>query len=290
LANASAELNLNGGVVSTRNIVRRSSQGYGKIRFNGGTLRPRTAGQTLQNMSAVTISTNSAVIDTSRASYTIAQNLLSDPDVDGAIDGGLIKIGANTLALTGTDNTFRGTVDVQEGLLQARLAATNDIHVASQATLDALGTSLTAGDLGGEGALTNGAVKVLGTLNAGVGDTPAGAAMSVENLTLAAGSIYACASVGSGPGIEANDYVTVTDALTVEGAGVVDLERTQDDPITIPYDIEIMSYGSFSGSFAGWQTVNTGLPDGTAYATVVRAEDGVVTLSIRYSGLIMILR
>jgi hypothetical protein len=51
-----------------------------------------------------------------------------------------------------------------------------------------------------------------------------------------------------------------------------------------------MSYGTFSGSFAGWKAVNTGLPPAVHPALVITAADGRVTVQVRYSGLLLMVK
>lgn len=288
-SNAKATLYLNGGTLSTRNIIRQGNVGTGTIYFNGGTLLPRTTGQTLQNMTAIFVSTNGAVFDTSLASYTVAQNLLVDPDLGGTPDGGLVKHGTNMLTITGI-NTFRGPIDVQAGLLQARVSATNDLFVATNAAFDALGLRATVGDLTGEGTLTNGTIAVTGRLDAGTNNAPAGARMTVANLSLVKDMTFACDWTTNMLGQITNDFVAVTSTLAPEGAGTFDLGCTEADPITLPFSCTIMSYGSLSGHFIGWKAINTGIPAEKHVTTIVTASNGVVTLEIRYGGTLFLLR
>jgi fibronectin-binding autotransporter adhesin len=281
-------LNLEGGTLIASNIVRGAGTGY--VRFNGGTFMPRSSNSTMTGLTAATVSTNGAVIDTTLADgYTVAQNLLHDPEL-AAADGGLVKLGTNTLSLTGTGNTFNGLVDVRTGLLRARLGGTNDLSVAASAFFDALGDRCTVGDLTGSGTLTNGIIAVTGALEAGTNNAPAGARMTVQNLSLVKGSTFVCTWSTDGVGKITNDFVTVTGTLAPEGAGFIDLGRTEADPIPMPFTTTIMSYGSLSGSFAGWKAINTGVPAGKALATVVTAANGFVILEVRYGGTLIMLR
>lgn len=288
-ATAVATLRLNGGTLSTRNIVKAASA-QGTLSWNGGTLRPHTAGQTLQNLTAVQMSTNGAVIDTSLAAYTVAQDLLTDPALAGAADGGLLKLGAHALGLTGSGNTFRGPVRVNAGLLRARLGGTNDLAVAEGAAFDALGERCTVGALTGTGTLSNGVIAVVGTLDPGTNGAPAGAAMTVQHLALTEGAVVACPWSTNSLGQITCDRVTVTGSLTVEGPGRFDLGRTEAAPIPMPFSQTVMTYGSFSGTFAGWKAVNTGLPEGKATTTLVETAAGQVTLHVRYSGTLLLVQ
>jgi len=288
--NATGTLNLNGGMLSASNIVRHTT-GTATLRFNGGTFQPLTHGLTLTNLTAAYVSTNGALIETSLANgYTVAQNLLHDPALGATRDGGLVKLGTNTLSLTGAGNTFNGLVDVRNGLLRARLGGTNDLAVATNAFFDALGERCTVGDLTGYGTLTNGVLAVTGRLDAGTNNAPAGARITVQNLALVGGATFACDWTTNALGQVTNDVAVVTGALAAEGPGFFDLGRTEAKPVRLPFSAPVMSYGSFSGSFAGWKAVNTGLPAGKAYATVVTAAGGTVTLDIRYSGTLLMVK
>lgn len=281
-------LHLAGGSLIASNIVR--GAGVGTVRFNGGTFFPRAAGQTMSGLTAAYVSTNGAVIDTSLADYTVAQNLLTDAMLDGATDGGLLKLSTNTLSLTGTGTTFNGLVDVRTGLLRARLGGTNDLSVATNAFFDALGDRCTVGDLTGSGTLTNGVIAVTGRLDAGTNNAPAGARMTVQNLTFVRGSTFVCTWSTNSIGQVTNDFVLVTGTLTPEGAGFFDLGRTEANPIPMPFQATVMSYGNLPGNFAGWKAINTGVPAGKAFATVVTAANGVVTLGVRYGGTLITVR
>lgn len=283
-------INLNGGTLITRNIVKGSGS-EAIVRFNGGTLKPNLDGQTLSGLTAAYVSTNGALVDTTLANGTLfAQNLLTDPALAGVADGGLAKLGTNTLSLTGTGNTFCGPVRVQEGLLRARLGGTNDLFVAAVAAFDALGVRCEIGDLTGTGPCTNGTLAVRGRLDAGTNGAPAGAAISVQNLALAAGATFACDWTTNALGQVTNDFVAVTGTLAPEGTGFFDLGRAEAEPIPMPFTATILSYGSFSGSFAGWKAINTGLPGNTRYATVITVSRGLVKLDVRYGGTLITIR
>jgi len=288
-ATAIATLRLDGGTLSTRNIVK-AANAQSTVWFNGGTFRPHTANQTLQNLTAAYVSTNGTVIDTSLAAYTVAQDLLRDPVLGPAADGGLLKLGANTLSLTGSGNSFSGPVRVNAGLLRARLGGTNDLAVAQGAAFDALGERCTVGDLTGTGTLSNGVIAVTGLLDPGTNGAPAGATMTVQHLALTSGSVLACPWRTDSLGQVTNDFVTVTGTLSTEGPGFFDLGRTEATPIPMPFSLTVMTYGSFSGTFAGWKAINTGLPEGKATAVVVETVNGRVTLHVRYSGTLLLVQ
>ena len=137
---------------------------------------------TLGGLTEVLVSTNGAVLSTSTLvaeTYTIAQPLLHDPDLDGA-DGGFVKKGAKPLALTGA-NTYTGDTVVEAGTLSipigadaSALPADSAVVVAEGATLEmANGTAArvgalrfdmdtTYGTLAGFAPAANGALYVTG--------------------------------------------------------------------------------------------------------------------------------
>jgi fibronectin-binding autotransporter adhesin len=284
---STSRVNLCGGVLRVRNITGGTGSEY--LTFNGGTLQPRAAGQTMADalLSSV-VSTNGAVIDTSLASYTIAQKLTHDPILGDTPDGGLLKLGANALTVTAT-NTFTGPINVRAGLLKAHVSSTNDLAVATNACFDAFAERATVGDLTGEGLLTNGVIALTGRLDAGTNGAPAGARMTIANLSLVGGATFACDWTTNALGQVTNDFVTVTGTLAPEGAGTFDLGRTEADPISLPFALTVMSYGSLSGRFSGWKAVNTGIPAAKHVATVVTAANGFVTLEVRYGGTVLLL-
>lgn len=287
---ATGTLNLNGGLLNASNIVKHTT-GSAYLRFNGGVYQPLTAGLTLGGLTAAYVSTNGALIDTALANaYTVSQNLLTDPALAGAADGGLIKLGTNALVVTGTGSTFTGPIEVRAGLLKARVCSTNDLYVASGAAFDALGERATVGDLTGYGPLTNGVIALAGTLDTGTNGAPAGAKMTVQNLSLIAGATFACAWATNSLGKITNDFVTVTGTLAPEGAGFVDFGRTEANPIPMPFSTTIMSYGTLTGSFTGWKPRNTGLPSNARPALVVTAENGLVKIEVRYGGTLLLLQ
>jgi len=189
--NCEGTLRLDGGTLLTRNIVMGAGS-LAQVYFNGGTLIPTLAGQSMSGAISLLVSTNGAVINTAQADYTIPQAFNSDSSLNGAKDGGLTKIGTNPLTLSSAANTFNGPVRVTEGTLSAQLNGTNDLDVTAGATFDALAANNTIGALSGEGELVNGIITVHGALDCGDSGAEAGAELSVANLTMVGGSSYVC--------------------------------------------------------------------------------------------------
>lgn len=285
---STSRVNLNGGLVRAKNFTGGTGNEY--LTFNGGTFQPRAAGFTLSGLTRASVSTNGAIVDTSVAAYEIAQNLVTDPDLAGLRDGGLIKRGALALTLSGAGNTFNGPVVVEAGRLSARLAATNDLDIASGATFDAMSSTVYARDLAGSGQITNGLVCVTGRLDAGTNGAPAGATMTVENLRLARGAVWAVDTTTNAMGEVVGDVIAVTGTLSAEKSGFIDLGRTTDDPIPLPFSFVAMSYETLESPFVSWKAINTGLPPDRLVATFVKAEDGLVTVTVQKSATVIVVR
>ena len=140
---------LRGGVLKAENVIQTTNDcPYAHFYFDGGTYAPygaAAANRTMQGLNKAYVSTNGAIIDTSAlpagATYTISQVLLTDPALDGAADGGLVKKGAGTLALSSA-NTYTGPTKVEAGTLVASNAdaLSSCVEVADGAVLD-LGAS-----------------------------------------------------------------------------------------------------------------------------------------------------
>ncbi len=118
-----AVVNLNGGILSTKQFHEQASLGnFGDtgntlitstVNFNGGTLRPLETG-TIMKVNAVdtaAVQSGGAIIDTNNFDTTIAKALTA-----GSPSGGLTKQGAGTLTLSGS-NTYTGDTTVTAGTL-----------------------------------------------------------------------------------------------------------------------------------------------------------------------------
>ena len=193
---------LNGGVLKAENIMMTANATSPKVYFNGGTYMPYgadAANRTMQNLNKCYVSTNGAVISTANVpageTYTIAQALLTDPSLSGAVDGGLRKTGAGTLALTGA-NTFTGPTIVQDGTLVVTNAAalSSSVEVAGGAVLVLDGGSVSVSTIKASGAVA-GDLTVTGAIVA-AGDS----ILSVDgDLVLANGVAVDFAAIGASP-------------------------------------------------------------------------------------------
>lgn len=153
---------LRGGVLKAENVIQTTNEcPYAHFYFDGGTYAPygaAAASRTMQGLNKACVSSGGAVISTENvpagATYTIAQALLTDPALDGAADGGLVKKGAGTLALSGA-NTFTGPTKVEAGTLVAANAdaLSGDVAVADGAVLDLGATGASIARIAASGAV-----------------------------------------------------------------------------------------------------------------------------------------
>ena len=146
---------------------------------NGGELRPLglaadTLAMPADAFTYLYASTNGLVVNTDELSagnvYTLNQPVLHDPALDAAADGGLVKRGAGTLALTGA-NAYTGPTAVERGVLALSGAGTfgtgRALAVADGAVCDLGGTAQTVGEVTASGLVRNGALTVADTLLVG---------------------------------------------------------------------------------------------------------------------------
>ena len=220
---------LKGGIISARNIRQNSADCTAqRLVFDGGVYAPNAAAanQTLTGLAKAHVAVGGAIVDTSAlpagGAYTIAQNLLKDPALDGAADGGFTKRGTGTLVLSGA-NTFTGPTRVEGGILSVTSgeAVSGDIAVSDGAALDLGGASVSVGKIAASGLVRNGSL----TVTAAIAANDARSILSVDgDLTLAARSAVdfgGCAVVPTGwtPVAAASGMVTVPDSLRARNAG-----------------------------------------------------------------------
>ena len=135
---ARATVELSGGTLLTTSVQQITASGTGTFDFNGGVLEPAAPTTTfLQGLTAANVQVGGAVINTLGNNITIAQNLVHDPSLGTATDGGLTKLGNGMLTLSATVNTFNGPTTVNGGTLQLSGGAGTDLE---DSTLNTNGT------------------------------------------------------------------------------------------------------------------------------------------------------
>ena len=230
------ELWLNeGGLLKAGNIT--TTHPGGTFYFNGGTFMPYGSTATLaaDDKIVFSVSTNGVVVDTSAVAggtYTVAAALKHDSALGDTADGGLVKKGAGTLALSGA-NTFTGPAIVEEGVLQALSddALPTVTEVRYGATLDLGGASRTVGGLAGDGVVQNGTLVLAGPIVAGKGvpfldcnlETAKGAAIDfgcTEANPVQMGKTFLVAQIAEGKTVGNLRFKAVNSGLDNCGVGV----------------------------------------------------------------------
>jgi autotransporter-associated beta strand protein len=265
---------LNGGRFSVPPTRRHHAGGRIVLTLNGGVFETRgqtafsatqgaTPADTLYGVNEINVLAGGAVFDTLTNSATVTQALT--PGAGG--DGGLTKLGSGTLTLA-APFALTGAVVVAEG------------------TLD-FPSATTVGDLAGAGAVSGGPVTVTGALSPGLSSPVAAetATLSAQHLTFAPGATY---RYDWSP--ETNDLFAVSGNLTGASGGFIDFGRELGDEIPVPLTAVLGTYGTVSGSFGGWKVRNAGYPANRAMSARITAANGVVTLDVANSGVVIFLR
>lgn len=265
-------LNLNGGVLETRGLTSADANLNGSLT------------DYLYGVNALNVLPGGAAFDTLTNSVTILQTLTAAPEGDG----GLTKLGPGTLTLNAAV-ALTGQVTVAEGTLNARFTQAPGLALLAGGVFDAsksaaLSQPATFSRVSGSGVATNGTLAVTGLLSPGdaAGET---ALLRAENLTL-----HDAATIRFDVSETANDGFAVSGLLTAGNNGFIDFGREEGDEIDIPFTAVLGTYGTFSGGFSRWRSLNTGHPLRASLSTSIKAENGVVTLNITYGGLILMLK
>jgi len=141
-ATTTGTVSLNGGGITTPSVKTTLPLGASVFNFNGGTLRASTNNATfMQGLNTARVMTGAAVIDDGGYAITIGQSLLTGVSPDG----GLLKLGAGVLTLSGA-NTYNGNTVVSNGTLLVNGSSGS-------------GTVVAAGTLGGSGTI-NGVLTI----------------------------------------------------------------------------------------------------------------------------------
>lgn len=153
-------VNLDGGTLRTTRLFQNGVGASSTVNFNGGVLQAGANNATfMTNLGIANVLAAGAIVDSAGFNITIGQSLLADL---GSLGGGLTKLGAGTLALSGV-NTYTGSTVVSNGTLLVNGTVAGAATVKSGATLG--GTGTISGVVTVEAGGNLGAGTSIGTLN-----------------------------------------------------------------------------------------------------------------------------
>jgi fibronectin-binding autotransporter adhesin len=201
-----------------------SAIGTGTLAMAVGTTLDFGNGFTLAN--AITLSGDPTVNVNTGLSTTLAGGIS-----DGTQAGDLVKTGAGTLVLTGTD-TYTGGTEVAAGTLNVQGSLVSSVGVDNGAAL--IGTGSLGGMTIASGATVSPGGNGIGTLTVN------------GNASLAAGSMYRLDATDTG----SSDLIHATGTGTLGGGSVVSMEAGSNWNPTTKYII-LTADGGISGAFGG---------------------------------------
>ena len=283
--NSRATINLGAGADVTLPAfpTARGSGSTATITFDGATLKPRAASAVyMGGLTNAFFKAGGETFDTTNGNITITQPLLTDPVSTG---GGLTKLGANTLTLTGT-NTHTGATQITGGTLA--LSGTGAVNGSSGVTLDGFDAKLlqTSGTpLAPPVTLTLGTVTGNGTLNSVTVGNSADCAVSNNNgvagaaLTIGALTFSGAATVNTFSNSTAAAIVTTT--LTSNAAGIVTVNPTA-AAWTSGATYNLINYSSIGG--AGFPQFVLGTVTGKLVRQNVALGDSGTAITLAISG------
>jgi len=216
--------NLNGGILTTPQIISSSSTGTRAFNFNGGVLKPTASTTAFMSLGTGNVAANvmagGANIDTTNFNITISQGLLNGD----SLGGGLTKYGSGTLTLSGT-NTFTGAILVTNGevlVTPAQQVAVN-VSVANGAKFGVSASSVATSamvnalNIGSTGAATL-------DFFYGLSGNPTNAALTAGAVTVGSGSsvrVSGAFSVGAFPILQYGSLAGSFNSTVIAPRGVV---------------------------------------------------------------------
>jgi autotransporter-associated beta strand protein len=261
-AGGNGTVDLDAGTLICTNITVGSAaaNGWGLVNFNGGTLKLGAGSTALFKQNNLVPLTNivqvgGAFIDTAGFSTVFNFPLLTDPNLAGAPDGGLVKLGAGTLTLN-NPGTYIGNTVVSNGTLA--------VNTALAATI----VTVAGGTLSG-----NGSVGSNVTVNAGAVIAPAGNGV-IGTFTIAGNlALNGTAAMELNHTTGTNDVLAVTGNLTYGGVlAVTNLAGS----LTSVDTFKLFSAAAYAGGFTA---IAPSIPGaGLAWNTNTLTTDGTLRL------------
>jgi autotransporter-associated beta strand protein len=218
--NSPGIVSLDGGTLqSAKDIKGGTGAGTSTFNFNGGTLKALTNSATFMGSPALNnayVLPGGAIIDDGGYAVAISQGLLANPD---GVDGGLTKLGAGVLTLSG-GNSYTNSTTVNAGRLELAGSLAGGVTVNSNATFNGTGYVaggatvkaggiIQAGDANGLNNLTVG-----GTLNLGNSATD----RTTSQFTVAAGGTIVALSALN---VNGTNVINILDASLSEGTNTL---------------------------------------------------------------------
>jgi autotransporter-associated beta strand protein len=287
--------NLNGGTLTTFGVTSANMAGSRTFNFNGGTLKAVAYNAAFMNLGTGTAAANvrngGAIIDDGGFNISIALALAHSAIAgDNAADGGLTKLGAGTLTLTGT-NTYTGATMINAGTLalgaSGSIGGSTNIIVGSGATFDVSGITYTLNSglsLSGFGTV-NGAVTIAtgAKLYAGT-EGVYGTNTFAGNLTLGSGALCYLDVGTSATGD--NDRLVVNGTLTANGNTIHLKAPGMSASLQAADYVLITSANPISGSFASAPVWDVAPANAANFSIVTDAVNNQVKL--HYNATILI--
>ena len=269
---------LNGGTFLVGGFVK--STNSNTFYYNGGVLKAgmnNTAFLPVLSSQANYVQAGGAKIDDGGFAITIAAPLIHDPTLGSTPDGGLTKLGAGTLTLSGA-STFIGPTLINAGTLalavSGSIANSTNIGVAAGAVFDV--SSVSGYTLGsGHTLWGNGSVNGSFTLGSGAilapGSNSIGTLTFSNTLTLAAGStnIFEISHLPL-----TNDLAVVSGVLTCGGTLIV--TNSGATALAAGDSFKLFNGVGYSGAFASVKLPP--LPTGLAWNTDALNTSGVISV------------
>jgi autotransporter-associated beta strand protein len=250
--------NLNGGTLTVPGVTSVNAAGSRTFNFNGGTLKATATSATFMNLNTnnavANVRNGGAIIDDGGNAISIDQALVhSTIASDNAADGGLTKLGAGTLALTGT-NTYNGATLITAGTLSLSGAASinnsTNIVLSAGAIFDVTGIAYTNNQsLSGFGTVNGSVTMSAGAKVYGGTDGVYGTNTFGGNLLLDPGALCYLDLGLSATGN--NDQLVVNGTLTANGNAIHIKAPSSSSSLDTTADyVLITSPNAISGTFA----------------------------------------